>query len=163
MPLKFKKTPTQEELKEFFTYNPETGELLRCDGYIGRINHWGYLIFNFGSVDYYSHRLIWKFVTGEEPVQIDHINGDRTDNRWSNLRNVNHLENGRNQRKKKDNTSGYTGVSYHQSNNKYQAYLTIKGKYIQIGSYNCATRAHFERISYLKEYHPTLFHTNHGT
>ncbi|HRI99390.1 MAG TPA: HNH endonuclease signature motif containing protein [Hyphomonas sp.] len=64
----------------------------------------------------YAHRIIWKMVHGVDPRVIDHINGDKLDNRIHNLRSVTHQENLRNTRRdRKNNTSGHVGVSRHAS------------------------------------------------
>ena len=70
-----------------------------------------------------AHRVIWLMKTGEWPVNIDHINGVRSDNRWENLREVTFAENMKNKRINKNNTSGVTGVSFDRSNNKWTATL----------------------------------------
>ena len=87
--------------------------------------------YRFGSVlgkNYQAHRLIWLMMTGKWPTQTDHKNGIRNDNRWENLRNVSHTENTRNARKRHDNTSGCSGVTFHKSTNKWQVRIgTGKG------------------------------------
>jgi hypothetical protein len=71
----------------------------------------------------YLHRLIWEELVGPIPagMQVDHINGNKTDNRLSNLRLVPQKTNLRNSSKRSDNTTGVTGVSYWKSGNAYRA------------------------------------------
>ena len=87
----YKPLPSQEQLQKVFTYDPETG-LLQRRGWVGDCG-WhekstGYLaVFACGKV-YLQHRLIWMLQTGQDPAekQIDHIDRDRANNRWDNLR-----------------------------------------------------------------------------
>ena len=76
-----------EELGKAFQYNPETGELFR-DGRLCRHKQRnGYLQVKFHQKAYLGHRIIWALMTGEMPAgMVDHINRDRADNRWENLR-----------------------------------------------------------------------------
>lgn len=71
--------------------------------YSGHVLDWG------GT----AHRVIWKMETGEDPDQIDHANGIRTDNRWGNLRNVTTATNTRNAKRRTDNSTGHVGVYWY--------------------------------------------------
>jgi len=62
---------------------------------------------------YLAHRIIWKIVVGTEPHELDHINGDRSDNRIENLRPVDRRDNMRNSGLRSNNTSGCTGVYWY--------------------------------------------------
>lgn len=62
--------------------------------------------------NYKAHRVIWRMVTGCAPDQIDHINGNRADNRIENLRDVSLPENARNRQLPVNNTSGVIGVYF---------------------------------------------------
>ena len=78
----------------------------------------------------YLHRLILNPTNGYE---VDHINGDPLDNRRKNLRLATRLQNSRNSKKRKDNTSGYKGVSWNKQKNKWVAKAWMKGKQIHLG------------------------------
>lgn len=81
--------PTQPRLKKHFHYNPTTGILVnKSTRKIGKVNKYGYRTIRYRDVTYRVHNLIWKLVTGENPTRVEHINGNRDDNRWTNLRNV---------------------------------------------------------------------------
>lgn len=108
--MKFKKLPGQRKLKEDFTYNLNTGSFLRYDGAFGYITKQGYSSILYEGETYLIHRLIWKWIYNEEPNIIDHINGDKLDNRLVNLRDVDRGINARNRSKQANNTSGFTGV-----------------------------------------------------
>jgi len=71
------------------------------------------------------------------PDQVDHANGDKADNRWSNLRPANDTQNRANQGKLRNNTSGYKGVTYYRPNGSWQAQIGFHGKNIYLGRYNC--------------------------
>ena len=123
--VKDRKDITQEMVREWFDYDPETGEftrLLRYDSYgklqsirepvVGKNNR-GYFWCGVYGKTCLVHRLIWLWVTGKHPSgEIDHENGIRTDNRWINLRDVSPFENSRNQGVRKDCSSGVRGVTY---------------------------------------------------
>lgn len=57
-----------------------------------------------------AHRVIWKMVTGQDPDQVDHLDGVRSNNRWANLRDVDQSQNQRNACIRADNKSGASGV-----------------------------------------------------
>ena len=156
------KLPKQDELKEHFTYYPDTGSFLRYDGYFGCIRPDGYWYINYGGTQYMAHRLIWKYMTGEEPNEIDHINRDRSDNSWDNLRSVTHKQNSRNQKKRVTNTSGFNGVSFDKNRNVWIAETWVEKKII-IGAYDTPEEAAKAREEFLQEFHPNHFSVTHGT
>lgn len=104
---------TQAELKDIVEYDKDTGIMTRNGKVIGGeiTEHDRYMKTSIGYVRYKIHRLAWLYENGEWPkYQIDHINGDRSDNRVCNLRDISQSENNRNAAKRKDNVSGCTGV-----------------------------------------------------
>jgi hypothetical protein len=74
------------------------------------------------------------FVTGWS--YVDHINGDGLDNRRANLRQATHAGNMQNQRRPKNNTSGYKGVSWHRATGKWRAYIKRDGKQVHLGIFD---------------------------
>lgn len=75
---------------------------------------------------YYVHRIIWKMVHDEEPLEIDHKDTNDYNNRLSNLRPADHSTNQMNTRTRKDNNLGARGVFY--SNGRYHAQVYVAGK-----------------------------------
>ncbi len=103
----------------------------------GRINpSTGYLEICLYGRRYGAHRLAILILTGAWPPHcVDHINGDRADNRSSNIRCVTHFQNMQNSRAHKDSSSVYTGVSWDSSRNKWIASITTNGKTIHLGRF----------------------------
>lgn len=144
---------TDRELLEIaldaLEYNAETDELFwklargnkKAGSKAGVINGKGYLCVQLGGKNYLAHRLIWIMVYGIEPAdQIDHINGNKIDNRLCNLRDVTNRQNQYNQRKpRSDNQSGYLGVS--QCGNRWMASIKVDGKTKHIGFYDTPEQA----------------------
>jgi HNH endonuclease len=103
MPIKIRNDITSEYIKTMVSYDPETGLFKRLT--VGskkpsqKPNSGGYLRIRIDAVSYKAHRLAWLYHHGKWPEgEIDHINGNRADNRIENLRDVTHTENQRNQK-----------------------------------------------------------------
>ena len=106
---------------------------------------------------YDAHRVIWIYMKGIKslPPEIDHDNGNRTDNRWENLKASNDISNARNRRKSMANTSGITGV-YRTKTGKWIALMNIEGRQRSLGTFSSKRRAAIARRSkeIERNYHP---------
>ncbi len=98
----------------------------------------GYVVARIDGKEVYLHRLIMGYPDG---LVVDHINGDRLDNRRSNLRVCKIKENVRNAQRPSNNTSGHTGVSYRKDRDRYRAYIMVDRKQIALGNYETLEEA----------------------
>jgi len=166
---------SQEYLKQLLSYNPDNGVFI----WIARINSNNQI--KAGTVAgcvqtgrgkyrcrairidgklYKAHRLAWLYVYGHFPKhQIDHINQDSSDNRITNLRDVTCAENNRNAKRRSDNKTGVTGVTWDSRINKFIARIRVDGKDIHIGCFPDKWDAICARMSANNKYG---FHLNHG-
>lgn len=119
----------------------------------------GYKYGSFFGKNFLSHRLAWLIIYGVWPNEIDHINGNRTDNRIINLRDVTRSENMRNLSLSKANSSGIVGISKVQRDGTWLAQIGINGKVIRLGNYKSFEEACSARRSAELKY---KFHENHG-
>lgn len=125
---------TQSDLHEVLLYDKDTGVFvwskkrrgIKTGVVLGCDNGFGYLRITVFGKSYYAHRLAWFYEHGEWPDQIDHINGNKNDNRICNLRSVNNLQNAQNKVKEQKNSkSQILGVSWHKKAKKWQAHICI--------------------------------------
>lgn len=135
---------TFERAHEALRYLPETGELFWANKIakkiiVGsraatRICADGYTRVAIDGTQYLAHRVIWLLMTGQWPKhEIDHIDRDRANNRWCNLREATRQQNLWNTTKRPDNKSGYKGVSWHKQSSRWRARMAIDGKYQSLG------------------------------
>lgn len=154
---------TQDELKELLHYDPETGMFTWKShrggtaykySVAGRKNTQGYIAIRVKGCRYQAHRLVWLYVNGYLPkYQIDHINGDGSDNRLCNLREATHAENQQNVSIRSDNTSGFPGVSWHKQAKKWRATIRIKRQKISLGLFSDAALAYEAYLKAKEQYH----------
>lgn len=153
---------TRERLAELFEYDPTTGVLTRlCDGASSwrKNNHGYHWVWSCGAA-LLVHRIAWRMTTGEWPDMVDHANGDRSDNRWVNLRETNHSLNAQNQQRAMCTTStGYLGVSRDKRRhaNQFRAAIRVKGKHISLGYFPTAEAAYGAYMRAKAVHHPTAF------
>lgn len=136
----------QEKLKELLDYDPETGLFSQKTPSRITTKAWtttgkGYIRIRIYGKQYRAHRLAWLYVNGYWPSNyIDHINGIRSDNRISNLRDVTNRQNHQNRKIHID--GKLVGTYFNKKINKWQAFISISGKKKFIGNFNNQTEAH---------------------
>jgi hypothetical protein len=142
---------TQEQLKSILHYNSETGVFTWIksarggwDGKVaGCISGTGYISIKILGNRFQSHRLAWLYIYGALPEgMLDHIDGNRTNNVFSNLRLASGSQNNANSKRQNSNTSGYKGVCWHVVCNKWVAQIKKDGKQRYLGSFDCPKEAH---------------------
>lgn len=136
-----------EELRECFEYEPDTGFLRRI-----KFTHWlqkeypmassskGYWQMRWKGRVEKVHRLVWFWHHGIWPAWLDHINGDRKDNRIENLRECSASENAQNKKIRADNLTKFKGVSLRRG--RYVARIQTEEKRIYLGSFETPEEAH---------------------
>ena len=141
---------TRARLCELLRYDQNTGEFSwviplyqakACGAKAGSIAE-GYSRIRLDGESYRAHHLAWFYMTGRWPrPMIDHRDGNRANNRWSNLRLATQSENSANRRRHMNNTSGFKGVSLCPSG-KWRAYVTRNNRKIYLGRYATPQAAH---------------------
>jgi hypothetical protein len=112
-------------------------------------------IFHDGK-SYFAHRVAWAFFYGEPDEDIDHIDGNPSNNKIENLRSVKHKENQQNLRKaRKDNVSGFLGVAFHKQTGRYTAQIWKDNKKNHLGIFKTAQEAHDAYLDAKRKMHST--------
>lgn len=177
---------TQETLKKLLHYDPDTGLFIwrardRCwfptDGsfktwntkFAGkstgcvRTHHSGksYVVIGIFNKLRQAHRLAWLYVYGKFPEnEIDHQDGDGCNNKIKNLRDATRIENGRNIRLPADNTSGFLGVCWDNSREKWMARIKANNRDVYLGRFDLLEDAIKARKAANIKY---SYHPNHGS
>lgn len=173
---------TYELCIEFYHYDEESGKLfnkeraphhflnqLDCERWnsrlaykeVGTLNGDGYRIASYKTKRYGVHRIIWLLKTGSWPdKEIDHENGIRDDNKWSNLRPATSAQNGINKPRFKNNSSGYRGVSWQKLMNKWEARIMFQKKTMVLGYYETKEDAYYAYCSKCVELYGEFAHND---
>lgn len=169
------------EISEVLKYDPDTGsfewkprpremfrslhEFVRWNNrYAGKPtgnkHYSGYVHLIFLGRRFAAHRVAWLFLYGQWPEgEIDHVNGIRSDNRGTNLRDVDRSGNQRNASRRTDNTSGVVGVVWSKRASKWASRINIYGQRKNLGFFDQLEDAVAARKAAEREYG---FHENHG-
>jgi hypothetical protein len=148
--------PIPEEIKDYIDYNSVSGLCVwkkskgaaKAGQLIQGRQSDGYLAVFFNKSRYLLHRVVWFIHYGEDPGdrEIDHMNGNRTDNRLSNLRLVSHQENQHNR--------SHLGV-FRNPSGTWRANIQVDGKKVYLGYFDCPLLAGLAYLDAKKELHPT--------
>lgn len=159
---------TQEYLRSLIEYFPETGSFIWKDrtnsqwngkwsgkeaGWLRKGKGGPYKQVGIDEEKYYAHRLVWLYVYGYLPEQVDHIDGNRLNNKLSNLREAKGSQNHYNKKIMSNNTSGYKGGFYCRQKKKWCARIQVDGKSKHLGFFNCPTAAHISYYHGAKKHH----------
>lgn len=155
---------TQARLKVLFAYNPETGVFVRLTSQAnglhagdvaGSISTSGYHTLKVDNRPYLASRLAWLYMTGEWPIaDVDHVNMDKTDTRWSNLRPASRMQNSANRSVSRRSTTGFKGVfRRNRPVNPFAAAIRVAGHLHHIGVFPTAEAAHAAYLERAREVH----------
>lgn len=154
-------TLTAQEIAEWFIYDPSTGLLRhrnarpngRSGGTIaGSLQSGGYRQVRYMGRAHYAHRVAWLLMTGDWPAEeIDHIDHDRSNNQWSNLRVVTRSENMQNQKPRS--REGSKGIFFRADRGKWRARIRVNGRIKNLGQFETAEEAHAAYVKAAKEIH----------
>jgi hypothetical protein len=153
---------TQARLRSVVRYDKDTGLFTRLEckqrpdvvGLGGGPNGNGYLRLAIDGNRYYCHRLAWFYVTGKWPEEIDHINGDRSDNRWINLRDATRQINAQNiPRANAHSKSGVRGVSWDSERCLWTVRIRVDKTYKYMGRFDDLEEAGRAYVAAKRKYH----------
>ena len=159
---------TQERLKELLSYDPQSGVFrwianrprARAGDIAGCLSSGGYMRAQVAGRSYPLHRLAFLYMEGAFPAdEVDHINRDRLDNRFSNLRKVEKAANLRNKGVYRNSALGITGVS--QRGSRYRAYINRDGRRVGLGTFDTLAEAKQAYASAKEILHPEYFTCHH--
>jgi hypothetical protein len=153
--MKSKPHPSQERLHELFEYREDnisqpflwkirTAPCVKIGDTVGTVDKTiGYYLIRVNNKVYRLHRLVWIYHNGDIPDEmiVDHIDGDKTNNRIENLRIATQNENMQNSKIRSNNTSGVKGVSWNKQIKKWRARIRICGKEFHVGYFHTKEEA----------------------
>jgi len=136
----------------FVWINP-TSNRVKAGALAGSLTNHGYFTIRIDGTAYQAHRLAWLYMTGEWPEhEIDHIDGNRLNNSWRNLRDVPRRINAQNMRSaKKTSKSGLLGVVPY--GGRWIARITANRKEKHLGIFDTTEAAQAAYLSAKRELH----------
>ena len=133
---------TQSQLHELFDYKDGNliwkvakARIIKVGDIAGSINEYGYIIIGIDGKVYRAHRLIYLYHNGYFPSFIDHIDGNKTNNKIENLRSATTSQNAMNRKISIKNSSGIKGVVWHKRDKKWVVQVKVNSKYQSFGYY----------------------------
>lgn len=156
---------TKKEVSEVLSYDPSTGEFVwlvnrrggaSAGNKAGTVKTGGYVQINVLGKMCYAHRLAWLFEHGDWPVNhIDHIDGDPSNNRICNLRDVPVSMNMENQKKAhiSNKSCGLQGASFDKQTGRWSSKISVSNKTKNLGRYDSAQEAHSAYLSAKRALH----------
>jgi len=168
--MKANSLPNQVQLKSLLNYSPVEGNFYwkepgpgRKTGVpAGRLDKsTGYVRIKINQKEYYANRLAWVYTTGEDPgdLQVDHYNGDRSNNAWHNLQLLTNQQNSIKKHTLRGGSSQYRGVSWNKDRRKWQVKIQTNGKTNYLGQYDSEKEAAVVACLYAK----MVYHKEHST
>jgi hypothetical protein len=159
---KYRTNLSAERLREVLNYNPRNGVFtwrimlsknVPAGSVAGFVTQLGYRTIKIDGQAYQAHRLAFLYMTGEWPVdQVDHMDGDGTNNRWRNLREASASLNQQNKRRgMSNNKTGLLGVS--PCKEAYKATISIRGKVMHLGTFKRAEDAYAAYVDAKRKHH----------
>jgi len=156
-------------ISKLLTYDPKTGFFYwimnkgraRAGTVAGAKHNCGYVCIGIDGKSYLAHRMAVAISGSQlsENQQVDHINGDRSDNRLENLRVASHAENCQNSKARAHNKSGMKGVGYEPKRKMWRARVSINKKTTWLGYFNSPEEAHAAYCAAAKKLHGEFFRT----
>lgn len=161
-----KKYTSREKLfADYLHYGKQTGVIywkkrprwshVKIGDPVGCKSQSGYRVFHLDGAMFFAHRVAWWMSYGKWPVEeLDHINGDRFDNRMENLREATRLENTYNKRPFSKTGTGLKGAYTHASmNGKWFAQIVANKKQIYLGRFDTEAEAHAAYVVAARKHH----------
>lgn len=154
---------TTIDLNEILAYDPATGIFtwrinstrVKAGDKAGTVDRRGYVRIRIGDRKYAAHRLAWLLATGESPgeMTIDHINGNKSDNRIANLRLATNAENQRNKGGHRTKADLPKGVFWNKGKGRFHASIRLDTKLKHLGYFDTAEEAEAAYAKAAKEMH----------